>query len=343
MTVLAILAVLYTLYFARVLLLPIAFAVLLDFLLSPTVRTLARWRIPCPIGAGLVVLGLIGFLAFGAYQLAGPVQSWADSAPKSLATAQRQLRNVLRPIAKVTRSAEQVESAAGGVSTAPQPREVVVRGASMASRIFGSTQRFLVQSLEVVILLFFLLAGEGLFQGKILTLLPHGPDKIKALHLIRQIESSISSFLLTALVINLAQGAVVAVALHFLGMPNPILWGVLVAVLEFVPYLGALAAVVILGVAGLAAIPDVGQALLVPGVFLLTSLIQANLISPAIMGHRMALNPVAMVIGLSFWFWIWGVPGAFIGVPLLATFKICCDHIDALAPVGALLGRRSPA
>lgn len=342
LTVIAVLAVLYTLYFARSFLLPIAFAVLLDFLLSPAVRTLARFRIPTPMGAAVMVLGLIGLVALGVYGLAAPVQSWTEKAPEALASAQREVRQILRPIERViTRTAEQVENAAGAVSSAPKPPEVVVRGSTMSSRIFGSTQRFLAKLLEVVILLFFLLSAGDLFLQKVIKLLPHLNDRVKAVKIAREIEISTSTYLLTALAINAAEGAVVGIAMKVLGMPNPVLWGVMVTVFEFIPYLGALAVTVILGVAGLATFSSLGHALLVPGSFLLVNLIQANFVSPALLGQRLALNPVAILIGLAFWFWIWGIPGAFIAVPMIATFKICCDHIDALAAVGEFLGRRA--
>jgi predicted PurR-regulated permease PerM len=339
-TVIAVLAVLYTLYFARSFLLPIAFAVLLDFLLSPAVRSLTRLHIPTPLGAAVMVLGLVGLGALGVYELAGPVQSWTEKAPEAMASAQHAMRQILRPIERVTHTAEQVENAAGAVSTAPKPPEVVVRGSTMSSRIFGSTQRFLAKALEVVILLFFLLAGGDLFLRKVIKVLPHLHDKMKAVRIAREIELSISTFLLTALAINVAEGGVVAIAMKLLGMPNPVLWGVMVTAFEFIPYVGAFAAAVILGVAGLASFSNLGHALLVPGSFLLINGIQANLVSPSLIGQRLALNPVAILIGLAFWFWIWGIPGAFIAVPLIATFNICSDHIDVLAPVGEFLGRR---
>jgi len=122
-------------------------------------------------------------------------------------------------------------------------------------------------------------------------------------------------------------------------MPNPLLWGAAAALLEFVPYLGAATMITILTVAGLITFDEVGRALLVPGVYAAINLIQANIISPMILGRRLTLNPVAIFIGLLFWTLVWGVAGAFLAVPLIATLKICCDHIDRLRPVGEFLGR----
>jgi predicted PurR-regulated permease PerM len=108
---------------------------------------------------------------------------------------------------------------------------------------------------------------------------------------------------------------------------------------RIIPYVGALTLVVILGLAGLVTFDHVGHALLVPGAYLVVTLLQSNLVTPMVLGHRLALNPVAIFIGLAFWLWIWGLPGAFIAVPVLATLKICCDHIEMLAPVGEFLGK----
>jgi predicted PurR-regulated permease PerM len=123
-------------------------------------------------------------------------------------------------------------------------------------------------------------------------------------------------------------------------MPSPVLWGVMVACLEFVPYLGAAVATVVLAIAGLTTFDSVGEALAVPAVFLVVNLMQAYIVTPLLQGHRLLLNPVAIFVGLTFFWFIWGVPGAFLAVPLLATFKIVCDHVASLAAVGEFLGER---
>jgi predicted PurR-regulated permease PerM len=191
-----------------------------------------------------------------------------------------------------------------------------------------------------MILLFFLLAAGDLFLQKLIKVLPNLRDRRKAIEIARETEASVSTYLLTTAAVNLVEGTIVAGAVYLLGLPNAPLWGALVALFEFVPYLGAVAAVVVLSVAGLATFDDVGHALLVPGSYLVINLVQANFVGPLLLGQRLELNPVAILVSLAFWFWIWGIAGAFIAVPLLATFKICCDHIERLAPVGEFLGRR---
>ena len=162
----------------------------------------------------------------------------------------------------------------------------------------------------------------------------------EAVEIARATESSISTYLLTTAVVNVTEGIAVAGAMYLLGMPNPALWGALVAVFEFIPYLGATAMVVILTIASLTTFDNTGQALLVPAAFLGINLIQGNLVSPTLLGHRLALNPVAIFVGLAFWYWVWGIPGAFLAVPLMATLKIVCDHVEALASFGEFLGGR---
>jgi predicted PurR-regulated permease PerM len=339
-TLLTVLAVLYTLYVARDFLIPIVFALLLNFLLSPLIRRLARIHIKPPIGAAIVVILLVGAIGGGVYQLTGPAQRWIATAPEAFGKAQGKLRGIIRPMQQVQKNVEQAANAVGGPSTG-RPTEVVVQsGPSLSSRLFGTTQKVIAGLLEIFILLYFLLAGGDLFLQKLIKVLPHFGDKMKAVDIARATEATVSAYLTTTLLLNVLEGALVALVLWLLGMPNVLLWGALVACLEFVPYLGAATAVIVLGVAGLTTFDQLGHALLIPGSFLAINMLQANLVTPLLLGHRLTLNPVAIFVGLAFFFWIWGVPGAFLAVPLLATFKIFCDNIVSLAAIGEFLGQR---
>lgn len=336
-TGLFVLAVFYTLYFAKGFLLPIVLAVLLDFLLSPLIRTLKRIRIPEPLGAALVILLLLGAVGAGAYGLAEPARVWMAKAPQSIAKVQARLRDLRKPVEQVTRTAEQVE-AATSVSKGGPP-EVVLRGPRLSERLFGTTQSLLTGAMETVILLYFLLAAGDLFLQKLIKVLPQFRDKKTAVSIARETEASISTYLFTVAMVNVGLGIAVTLVMLLIGMPNAILWGVLAGLAEFIPYVGATAMLAILSLAGLVTFPTVGHALLVPGAYLAVNLLQSNFVSPMVLGRRLTLNPVAILIGLVFWWWIWGVGGAFIAVPLLATFKIFCDHIESLAPIGEFLGK----
>ncbi|HWE42398.1 MAG TPA: AI-2E family transporter [Gemmatimonadaceae bacterium] len=339
-TILALLALLYTLYFARAFLIPIVYAVLLNFLLAPVIRACARLHIRPPYSAAVLVLALLAALGGGTYALSGPAQRWATTAPQTFSRAEEKLRNLIRPVQQVSSQVEQAAGRVGSVANRNPQQVVVTSGPSVSSRIFGTTEKLVAAILEIVILLYFLLAGGDLFLQKLIKVLPHFSDKLKAVEIARATEAAVSAFLTTTLMVNVAEGTLVALALWAIGLPNAPLWGVMVALLEFVPYLGALAAVIILGLAGLTTFDSLGHALLAPAAFLVINLVQANVVSPLLLGHRLTLNPVAIFVGLTFFFWIWGVPGAFLAVPLLATLKIFCDHIESLAAVGEFLGQR---
>ncbi|MEO6055786.1 MAG: AI-2E family transporter [Gemmatimonadales bacterium] len=335
-TGLFLLAVLYTLFFARAFLLPIVIAILLDFLLSPVIRALKRAHIPEPLGAALVILTLLGALGGGIYRLADPAREWMDKAPESISQVQGRLQRLRKPVEQVTRAAEQVEAATEVSHGGPQ--EVVVRGPRLSERFFGTTQSLLTGALETIILLYFLLAAGDLFLQKLIRVLPLLKDKKKAVAIARETEASISTYLFTVALVNVGLGIAVTLVMLLIKMPNAVLWGSMAALAEFIPYVGATVMLGTLAMAGLVTFPDVGHALLVPGAYLAVNLLQANFVTPTVLGRRLTLNPVAILIGLVFWWWIWGVGGAFIAVPLLATLKIFCDHIESLAPIGEFLG-----
>ena len=341
-TILTTLALLYTLYFARLFLVPIAFAMMLNFLLSPVIRWMARYHIRPPHGAGIIVLVLLVALCGGAYALSGPAQRLATTAPASLSRVETKLRELTRPMQHISRTAEQVERATAAVAGPEKQRpEVVVRqGPTLSSKLFGTTERLAVGLLEVIVLLYFLLAGGDLFLQKLIKVLPSPGDRAKVVEVARSTESAVSAYLTTALLVNVVEGAVVALVLWALGMPNAILWGVLIVFLEFIPYIGAATFTIVLGIAALTTFDGVGRALLMPASFLAINVIQANLVTPMLLGHRLTLNPVAIFVGLTFFFFIWGVAGAFLAVPLLASLKIICDHTAGLAAVGEFLGQR---
>lgn len=338
LTVLAVLASLYTLYFARGFLMPVAFAVLFHFLLSPAVRWLARLHVRPPLGAGLLVLALVGAVSLTAISLTRPVQQWVARAPGTVQTMRARMSELMSPIERVKRTAEQVEQVATGGGK--RPPEVVVKGPSLSSRLFGTTQRLVAAILQTIILLYFLLASGDLFLQKAIKVLPNVREKRTALDIARETERSISTYLGTAALVNVGEALLLTGVLTLLGMPNPALWGVMCAVLEFIPYVGAAVMTVVLAVAAITAFDNAAQALLPPLAFIVINVIQGNIVSPLLLGNRLSLNPVALFVGLAFWFWVWGIPGAFVAVPMMATFKIVCDHVESLNPIGEFLGQR---
>ena len=336
LTGLFVLALFVALHEGRAFFLPIVLVLLLHFLLSPVIRALKAARVPESLGAAAVLGGLLLALSLAGYYLAGPTREWLAQAPASVAQTQARLRRLLRPVAQVTRTAEQVAQATD-VGTGHTP-QVVIKGPSLGQRLFGTTESLVAGVVMVIVLLYFLLASGDLFLQKVIRSLPQLEDKKRAVTIAREAEASVSRYLITMTVINAGQGLLVGGAMALLGVPNPLLWGTLSALLAWIPYVGALAMITVLAVLGFRMFDALGQALLVPGAFVAINLVIANFVTPNVLGRRLKLNRVAILLGLFFWSWIWGVPGAFVAVPLLATFKILCDHIDALRPVGEFLG-----
>jgi predicted PurR-regulated permease PerM len=335
LVILTLLAVLSTLHFAQSFILPIVMAVLLNLLLSPVVHLLRKYiHIPEPLGAGLVIVVFLAIVVFGVYRLAPAASAWVSRAPESMETLQRRIQPLRRSAERVTQAAEQVEQATDMDKKTPQ---VEIKGPSLTAQVFGGTTTLLSAATVVIFLTYFLLASGDLFLQKLVGVLPQLKDKKTAVRIVRETQSQISLYLLVTTLINAGVGVATGVALALVGMPNPVLWGVVAAVLNFVPYIGGLVNTVVLTLAAFLTFEDTGQALLAPIVFTAINILEGNLITPMIMGRRMRLNTVAVFTGLVFWWYLWGIPGAILAVPMMATIKIACDHIQALAPVGEFL------
>lgn len=337
LTGLFVLAAFYTLYFARSFFLPIVLALLLSLLLSPVVRALRRLRIPEPAGAGLVLLALLGALGFGVYELADPAAEWTQKAPQSLRQIERKLRDLKKPVQALGRATAQVEKIAQ-VTGSQGTRTVEVKPVSLGQRLFSQATELVAGGLVMFILLYFLLASGDLFLRKLIRVLPSLEDKRRAVEIARQMESDISAYLSTITLINLGVGLAVWGATAWLGLPNPVLWGVLAFLTNYIPYLGAVVMIAVLAMVGFLTFDEVGQALLAPGSFVVINLIESYVATPLVLGRRLTLNPVVIFLGLTFWGWIWGIAGALLAVPIMVAFKIFCDHIEPLAPVGEFLG-----
>ena len=191
----------------------------------------------------------------------------------------------------------------------------------------------------MIVLLYFLLASGDLFLRKLVRVLPRLSDKKRAIEIARQTEGHISTYLSTVTLINIALGLIVGVAMHLVGMPNAILWGVMAGLLNFIPYLGALATAGILAIVSVLTFDSLGRALVAPLLYLAINTVEGYLVTPMLLGRRLTLNPVVIFLGIILWGWLWGIPGALLAVPILATFKIFCDQIEPLAPIGEFLGR----
>ena len=334
------LACFYTLYFARDFFLPVILAVVLNFLFAPVVRALKQFRVPEALSAALMITAALTLFGFLAYEFSGPLAEWLEKAPQTGAQLQKKIQPLRKYVEKISATSEQVEKLA---STKPEnekaPPRVELKKASLLDTLFSGTSKLVFTLLIVLVLLYFLLASGDLFLAKLVHVLPTLSDKKKAVQIAREIEGNISQYLLTMTLINTGVSVLGGLLFWAFGIPNPALWGAMAGLLNFIPTIGALGMAVILTLVATTTFPSLWHALLVPAAFLTITILVGTFVSPLIVGRRLTLNPVVIFLGLSFWGWLWGIPGALLAVPMLAMFKIFCDHIEPLAPLGEFLGQ----
>jgi predicted PurR-regulated permease PerM len=334
LTGLFILAVFYTIYFMRSILLPIVLALLLSYLLRPIVRGLAKLKIPLPVGAALILIGLLALVGYGISTLATPAVGWLQKAPTGLAELQHKLLPVKKSVAQVTQATGEIEKLA---SANAEIKTVEVKRHPITEMLFMRTPEFIASAILLLILLYFLLVYDQTFIAKLVKLLPTLSDKKAAVGIAHDIESHVSRYLFTITAINACLGAAVGTAVGLLGLANPVMWGVMVALLNFVPYLGALTGIICMTIGAVLSFDSLGYALVFPAVYLAFGTLEGSFITPWVMGRSLTLNPVIILLSLTFWGWMWGIVGIILAVPILAAFKIFCAHIKPMEPLAEFL------
>ena len=338
LTGLFILALFYTMYFLRPVLLPVVLALLLSYLFRPIVRGLARIGINSHLGAALVLSAVIAATGFGISSLATPAAGWLEKAPYGLSQLKQKLLPLKKPMEQVAQASGEIEKLASPEASGAEPNRVVeVRQNRMSDVLYGRTPEFLLSTVLLLILLYFLLAYDTVFLGKVIKLMPTLQNKRRAVSILHEIESHVSKYLLTVTLINIGLGAAVGIAVGFLGLQNPLMWGVMVAVLNFVPYLGALTGIICMTIGAVLSYDSLGYAMVFPAVYLFIATIEGNFITPYVMGRSLTLNPVIILLSLTFWGWMWGIAGIILAVPILAAFKIFCAHVEEMEPIAEFL------
>jgi len=320
---------------------PIALAMCFQALLSPLVRGLGRLRIPAPAGAAIVVLGALAVLVVGGWALSGPASEWVDKAPSNIATARRKLREIGRPLDRLTAAAEGTAPEARNAPPPPPPPAQPAPAPAVQSlfaQLLGRATTVVAGLLEVIVLVYLMLAAGNMLFRKLVTLFP-GPDELRtATDILNRTESIVANYLTITALINVGQGIAVGLAMWAIGMPDPFIWGIVTFVLEFIPYLGGVIIVGLLLIDGFSVFPGLGQVLLAPAIYLVISTLQNNVVSPYAYGNRLKLSPLAVMIFVLFWWFIWGIPGVFLAIPIAATLKVLGDQLPNLKPLGELLG-----
>jgi predicted PurR-regulated permease PerM len=334
LTGLFVLAVFYTIYFMRSVLLPVILALMLSYLLRPIVRAFAKLKVPLAVSSAVILLGLLALVGWGISALATPTAEWLEKGPSGFAELQHKLMPVKKSVAQVTQATGEIEKLA---ATNAETKAVEVKRHPITETFVTRTPEFIASAVFLVILLYFLLVYDQVFIAKLVKLLPTLSDKKTAVCIAQDIESQVSRYLFTITAINACLGLAVGSAVGLLGLRNPVMWGVMVAVLNFVPYLGALTGIICMTIGATLSFDSLGYAFIFPAVYLGLGTLEGSLITPWIMGRSLTLNPVIILLSLTFWGWMWGIVGIILAVPILAAFKIFCAHIKPMEPLAEFI------
>lgn len=318
--------------------LPVVAAALLALLLAPPVRWLSKRGVPAGLGAGLVVTALVVVVGAGIFSLARPAAAWLARAPDTMEQAKEKIQKIARPFYNLQRTAAKVQEATSTPSPdgARKPTKVEVAPADLFSTLPGTTLGFLGAVSTVLFLTFFLLAAGERFSEKLGDIMPERFRR-QMIDGLRDMQAQMSRYLSTSAMIRASLGLATWAVLKLVGLPNPALFGVAAAVLNFIPYLGSLAMLLIIGVASLVTFDTTHQVVIAMGAFFVLSIVEGNVVTPLLLGHRLPLNAVAIFVGLLFWSWIWGITGAVLAVPLTVLIKVIADRVRPLEPIAVIL------
>jgi predicted PurR-regulated permease PerM len=330
------LGVFAVLYLASAIILPVILAFVLNLLLQPAVRLLGRVHLPRAVGALLTVFLVIGVLAGLVAALSVPAATWAERLPEGIPRLEAHLQVMKGPIQALQKVIQQAEQ----VADAPPSRGSIVsvrRDLGITGALFAGTRSVLDGLFTTVLVLYFLLVAGNIFLRRIVEILPTFGNKRQAVDISQQIQEDISAYLVTITAMNAAVGVTTAVAMYLCGLGDPLLWGTTAFLLNYIPIIGPLFGVCIFVLVGLLSFESLWWALLPPAIYLGIHLVEGETLTPMLLARRFTLNPVLIILSLVFWFWMWGVIGAILAVPMLAILKIISDRLRPLKALGHFL------
>jgi predicted PurR-regulated permease PerM len=330
------LALLATAYVASEILLPLVFAITLKLLLQPLMRMLEGLRVPRALAALLLILALFATVVGIGTAISGPAGTWAAKLPEGIPRLQERLSFLREPIDKLQQFLQQVENI--GTTGTPSAAAASTGGATLLATLFAGTTSFASGLFTTVLFLYFLLVSGEIFLRRLVEILPHFSSKRQAVDISQQIECDISAYLVTITIMNAVVGIATATVMWLTGVGDPILWGTVAFLLNYAPILGPTLGVGVFLLAGLLTLDTLWQALLPAALYLAIHLIEGETVTPMLLARRFTLNPVLVILSLVFWFWMWGIPGAILSVPMLAIAKIVCDRVRPFAALGHFLG-----
>ena len=339
LVVLAVLAVGYTLWATQDLILPVLLAMFFALVGNPIIRVLQRIRIPRFLAALAVLCSGIALAVLLGQQLVQPAGEWIREAPRELRSLAPKLQKLAKPVQDANKAAENIARAAGGENTA-RPVQVVRTEVNDPYRVLTTTPRMVASILAVVLLTFFFMVYGQDLQRHAIALLPDRQKKKVTVGILQAIETEVSRYVLTISVINGVVGLVFAGCLHFfldLPLDEALLWGTMAAILNFAPYVGPLIGIVLMLLMGFSSFNDPLQSLLPAAIYLGLHTLEGQIVTPIVLGKRMALSPLILILALMVFGWIWGIIGLLLAVPMLVCVKIVLARIEGMEGWAKLL------
>lgn len=321
---LLLLAVLYTVTITRALLIPLVLAAFIGLALNPLVALGARFSLPRWLTASVLMIGLIAGIGSGVGMLAQPAVGWFHGAPAAIRSFVPMLKSVTKPLEAANRATQTLVNGQASRVAAPRPPAMAIS----AWDIVSTAPKILAAILSVTLLVFFfLIFGDSMLRS-LVEITPSFAYKRHAVAIVRGIQSEVSRYLLTALLINASLGALTAGMLYLYKMPDPLLWGTVAMFANFIPYVGAIVTTVLLVLIGVLTTNHADLHAFLPALtFAGITALEGNLITPMIQGRSMRLSPIAILIWLLIWGWLWGVPGALLAVPMLTSLKLIAERV----------------
>ena len=331
----AIMGVGAVLYFAQDVFIPVAMALFLALLLTPAVERLQRWKMRRGVAVAIVMFVVFAASALAINAVWTPATEWLARAPQTM----RKIDPRLQPLREMFERVDAVAERAGQLTqggNVVSGKPAIVTPVAGKSTAISLTKSF-IESLTVVPLTLFFLLGGPLLLARMGASLSGSEASVKALKLTEAIRLEVSRYFGTVALINIGLGVATAVVLYALGMPNAILWGVLACLFNFVPYLGPIAAFIIIAIAALLTFESLGRALAVPGAFLVLHLIEGQIVQPLTVGRRLEVNALVILLAVWFGYGFWGIPGMVLATPALVALKVAAQYQPTWRVVGDFL------
>jgi predicted PurR-regulated permease PerM len=317
------LALMYTVTLTKALLIPLVLAAFIGLALNPLVAAGGRLHLPRWLTASVLMIGLVVGIGNGIGMLAQPAMGWFHGAPAAIRSFIPKFRDMTRPLEAANRATQTLVTGTSRVATAPTPAVSIT-----AWDVVSTAPKVLAAILSVLLLVFFFLVYGDTMLRRLVELTPSFAYKRHAVSIVRGFQTEVSRYLLTALLINASLGAITAGMLWLYHVPDALLWGAVAMFANFIPYVGAIFTTGVLAIVSMLYAKNANLDVFLPALtFAGITIVEGNLITPLIQGRSMRLSPIAILLWLLVWGWLWGIPGALLAVPMLTCTKLICERV----------------